>query len=91
MNDIQSAICLRLQSLQPKQIDLIDHSHLHSGHPHNNGGGHYHLTIISDAFIDLSRVARQRKIYQLLEDLFQQHTIHALSIKALTPKEYLAL
>lgn len=53
MSDIQSAICLRLQSLHPKQIDLIDHSHLHSGHPHNNGGGHYHLTIISDAFIDL--------------------------------------
>lgn len=91
MSDIQSAICLRLQPLQPKQIDLIDHSHLHSGHPHNNGGEHYHLTIISDAFIDLSRVARQRKIYQLLEDLFQQHTIHALSIKALTSKENLDL
>ncbi|MCO6505115.1 MAG: BolA family transcriptional regulator [Snodgrassella sp.] len=91
MNDIQTAICIRLQSLQPKQVKLIDHTHLHARHLHNNGGGHYHLTIVSDAFIHLSRVARQRKIYQLLNDLFQQQIIHALSIKALTHSEYLAL
>ena len=91
MIDVQSAICQRLDSLQPKQINIADHSHLHRGHVHNTGGGHYQLLIVSDEFTDLSRMARQRKIYQLLKDLFEQRAIHAISIKALTTSEYLAL
>ena len=91
MIDVQSAICQFLESLQPQQIKITDQTHLHSGHAHNTGGGHYELLIVSDVFTNLSRMARQRKIYQLLKDLFEQRAIHAISIKALTISEYLAL
>lgn len=91
MRDIESTIYLRLQSLNPVQIKLINDSHLHDGHINKNGGGHYQLLIVSNEFTDLSRITRQRKIHQLLQDLFDQHIIHALSIKALTHNEYLAL
>ena len=91
MIDVQPTIYQRLRSLQPKQINITDHSHLHRGHVLNTGGGHFQLLIVSDAFTNLTRMERQRKIYQLLKDLFEQRAIHAISIKALTSSEYLAL
>lgn len=91
MIDVQPTIYQRLGSLQPKQINITDHSHLHRGHVLNTGGGHFQLLIVSDAFTNLTRMERQRKVYQLLKDLFEQRAIHAISIKALTSSEYLAL
>ena len=91
MIDVQPTIYQRLGSLQPKQINITDHSHLHRGHVLNTGGGHFQLLIVSDAFTNLTRMERQRKIYQLLKDLFEQRAILAISIKALTSSEYLAL
>lgn len=89
MTDIQTIIQTRLQILAPQQLELTDDSHLHAGHKGHRGGGHYSLLIVSDTFIGLSRLARQRKIHQLLEDLFRTNTIHALSIRACTNIEYL--
>ncbi|MCX8749880.1 MULTISPECIES: BolA family transcriptional regulator [Snodgrassella] len=89
MTDIQTAIRMRLQSLNPVQLELIDDSHLHAGHKGHHGGGHYRLLVVSDAFNGLSRLARQRKVHQLLKDLFKANTIHALSIMACTNSEYL--
>ena len=65
MIDVQPTIYQRLGSLQPKQINITDHSHLHRGHVLNTGGGHFQLLIVSDAFTNLTRMERQRKIYQL--------------------------
>ncbi|PIT51069.1 BolA family transcriptional regulator [Snodgrassella alvi] len=89
MTDIQTTIRTRLQPLAPLQLELIDDSHLHAGHKGHRGGGHYRMLIISDAFTGLSHLARQRKVHQLLEDLFRANTIHALSIRAYTSSEYL--
>lgn len=89
MTDIQTAIRMRLQPLNPIQLELIDDSHLHAGHKGHHGGRHYRLLVVSDAFDGLSRLARQRKIHQLLKDLFRENTIHALSVTACTNSEYL--
>ena len=74
-------------ALSPVQLDIIDESHLHAGHPGaRSGGGHFNVTIVSDAFEGENLLARHRMVYDALGDTMKSE-IHALSIKALTPKE----
>lgn len=77
----------RLEQLEPTLINIQDDSHKHAGHAGARaGGGHYQLTIISQQFRGLSRVARHRLVYQALGDLMQTR-IHALAIEAMAPDE----
>lgn len=78
----------RLASLNLQVFEFTDESHLHVGHAGNKGGGHYAVLLVSDAFVGLSRIQRQRTVQDLLTDLFTGKQIHALSIKAQTPEEY---
>jgi BolA protein len=74
-------------SIQPQFIEVLDDSQAHAGHEGAKaGGGHFYLTIISDKFIDKSRIQRHQLIYGTLGDLMHNE-IHALSIKAFTPQE----
>jgi len=71
----------------PEQLDIIDESHLHAGHPGaRSGGGHFAVTIVSNAFEGHNLLARHRMVYDALGDAMQTE-IHALSIKAFSPKE----
>jgi len=72
-----------LASLNPSQLYIRDDSHLHAGHAGNTGGGHYTITIASEAFNDLLPLARHRLVYQAIGELMTTH-IHALSIHATT-------
>lgn len=51
-------------------------------------GYHYQLTIVSDAFIDKSKIARQQWVYGLLKEEITSGKIHALSMKTLTKTEW---
>jgi BolA protein len=74
-------------ALAPDQLDIIDESHLHAGHPGaRSGGGHFNVTIVSSAFEGENLLARHRMVYDALGDAMKTE-IHALSIKALTPKK----
>ena len=74
-------------ALSPEQLDIIDESHLHAGHPGaRGGGGHFNVTIVSKAFEGESLLARHRMVYDALGDAMKNE-IHALSIKANTPEE----
>jgi BolA protein len=74
-------------ALSPDQLDIVDESHLHAGHPGaRGGGGHFKVTIVSNAFEGESPLARHRMVYDALGDAMKTE-IHALSIKAHTPKE----
>ena len=74
-------------ALAPEQLDIIDESHLHAGHPGaRGGGGHFNVTIVSAAFEGKNLLARHRMVYDALGDAMKSE-IHALSIKAHTPKE----
>ena len=86
--DMQAEIEGRLKSLDYQLFEFEDESHLHIGHAGNKGGGHYAILIVSEAFHDVSRLNRQRMVKTLLNDLFSDGLIHALSIKAVTPDEY---
>jgi len=77
-----------LASLAPLQLELEDESHLHAGHAGaRQGGGHYRLLIVSEAFRGRTTLARHRLVYDAAGTLMQG-AVHALSIKALTPEEY---
>ena len=45
------------------------------------------VLIIADCFVGLNRVKRQQKVYGFLNDLIADGTLHAVTIKALTPEE----
>ena len=75
-----------LQALKPIKIDIQDEGHLHVGHAGAKSGGHFKLYIVSDMFTDISIINRHKLIYQCLDKLMKTD-IHALSIKALRPKE----
>jgi len=76
----------RLAELAPSFLELTDDSAAHAGHAGASGGGHYQLVIVAAAFAGKSAVERHRIIYQTLGTLMQG-TVHALSIRALSPEE----
>lgn len=78
---------LLTEAFKPETLEIIDNSAAHAGHVGaRSGGGHYHVTIISDAFEGKSLVQRHQLVYQVLGDLMKQQ-IHALGINALSPSE----
>ena len=75
------------EALKPQLLEIIDNSAAHAGHAGaKSGGGHYHVTIVSEDFEDKSLVQRHQLIYKALGDLMKQQ-IHALGINALSPTE----
>ncbi len=79
----------KLQYLSPKFIDVRDDSHAHNEHIDNPSGGltHATITVVSDAFNNLSQVQRHKLIYNPLKEAFAG-SLHALSIKTYTDEEY---
>lgn len=77
----------RLASLAPARIEIIDDSAKHAGHAGaRDGGGHFRLAIVAEAFSGLGTVQRHRLVYDSLGPLMKRE-IHALSIDARTPAE----
>lgn len=76
------------EALAPAALDITDDSALHAGHAGARPGGesHFTVTIVAEAFVDKSRVDRQRLINTLLADEFAAG-LHALSLTTLTPEE----
>ncbi|MDG5495761.1 BolA family protein [Niveispirillum sp. BGYR6] len=77
------------QALEPQALVIKDVSHSHAGHAgadHPGGETHFDVTIVSDRFQGLGRVARQRLVYEVVKEELAER-VHALSIKALTPEE----
>lgn len=55
-----------------------------------NDGNRFLVVAVGARFSDLGRVKRQQLIYSHLDDLLAQGTIHALTIRAMTPDEWQA-
>jgi BolA protein len=70
------------------ELDVIDQSAAHAGHAGaREGGGHFHVILVSSAFEGRSSLQRQRAVYQILAEEMQS-SIHALSMTCLSPAEY---
>ena len=75
------------KALGAAHVVVRDDSELHQGHAGNTGGGHYSVLIVASCFSELTLIARHKLVY----DIFAQdmgRTIHALSLKTVTPLEY---
>jgi len=72
----------------PVRLDIIDDSARHAGHAGAQPGGetHFDVTIVSDAFAGMGRVARQRLVYETLADEIAGG-VHALALRTLVPDE----
>ena len=74
--------------LAPVRLTVTDQSHLHAGHAGARPGGetHFRVEIVSPAFAGLSRVARQRLVYDVLAAELKG-PVHALALQTRTPEE----
>ena len=82
---IADAIRAKLEeAFEPSHLEVTDQSHLHAGHAgaaeHPGGESHFHVSIVSDRFREIPRVARHQAIYEVLSEVIPH--IHALSINA---------
>ena len=74
-------------TLAPTELRVKDQSHLHAGHAGaREGKGHFEVTIVSEQFCGLSRIARHRLVYDALGE-FMSSDIHALKINAYSSSE----
>ncbi len=66
----------------PEYLMIRDDSAKHAGHAGASPEGetHFYVEIRAKAFDGLSRVARQRLVYQALSDELAEH-VHALALK----------
>jgi BolA family transcriptional regulator, general stress-responsive regulator len=76
------------QAFAPAHLQVDDDSAKHAGHAGaRGGGGHYNVLIVSEAFVGLDLVTRQRRVYAALGDAMRRE-IHALALRTLTPAEW---
>lgn len=76
------------ERFSPIRLEINDESHRHAGHEgaRPEGETHFSVTIVAAAFIGLSRVARQRLVYETLAEELATR-IHALSLITRAPGE----
>ena len=86
----QEKIYLTLaDKLSAQFVDVKDDSAKHQGHKgvEESGGGHYFVTIVSAQFEGKPLQERHRMVYALLQTEMRSE-IHALGVKAYTPREW---
>lgn len=74
--------------LQPREIETWIRAGLECDYIAVTGDGrHFEAEIVSTAFAGLSRVQRQQRVNTVLREHFESETLHALSMRCLTPEE----
>jgi len=75
-------------ALAPEHLEIVDESALHAGHAGARPGGetHFRVEIVAAAFAGYGRLARQRRVYEILKEELAGG-VHALSLSTLTPDE----
>jgi acid stress-induced BolA-like protein IbaG/YrbA len=77
--------------LDPAQIENWIRSGLACEHLAVDGDGrHFEALVVSREFEGLSRVQRQQRVNAALKPHFETDTLHALSMRCLTPAEFKA-
>ncbi len=73
------------EALNPTHLKIDDQSHLHAGHVGAKEGGesHFAVEIVSDQFLGINRLARQRIVNEILAEELAG-PVHALSIRAMS-------
>ena len=74
------------EAFAPAALDVVDESHMHKGHVGARPGGetHFRVVMTAAAFEGLSRVERQRRVYDALAEELAG-PVHALALKLNAP------
>jgi BolA protein len=84
---VAAQIEARLAALAPTLLEIRDDSARHAGHAGAaSGAGHFSVTIVSEHFLGLTRIARHRAVLDRVGDLIP-YPVHALAIDARAPDE----
>lgn len=84
------------RAFSPERMIVINESHLHAGHHHEDSGHHgsfdgtgethFRVRLVSPAFAGMSRIDRHRAVNALLADELNGG-VHALAIETAAPGE----
>ncbi|WP_455476973.1 BolA family protein [Bartonella sp. B41] len=84
---VQTMIQIKLQdAFCPKKLEVINESHLHAGHPHDEhafdgkGETHFRIKVLSSFFSGMTRVEAHRAIYKVLQEELAT-CVHALALE----------
>ncbi|MBX4335927.1 BolA family protein [Bartonella raoultii] len=84
---VQTVIQMKLQdAFHPQKLEVINESHLHEGHPHDEhafdgkGETHFRIKILSSSFAGMTRVEIHRAIYHVLKEELAT-CVHALALE----------
>lgn len=94
MGEIKNRLEKKLTtSFAPLRLEIQDDSAKHRSHSgeggqsaRTHGESHFNVLIVSTDFTGLSRVARQRLVYQCLSEELKGR-VHALSLQVLAPED----
>jgi BolA protein len=71
-----------IKAFAPTELEVIDDSHKHKGHPGaKDGRGHFTVKIVSPRFAGKKPLERHRMVFEALDSLMKTD-IHALSVRA---------
>ena len=74
------------KELAPAHLEIVDDSAKHAGHAGAREGGHFRVSLVSEAFRGKSAIQRHRMVFAAVAGLMPGD-IHALNIDARTPEE----
>ena len=80
---------LILKIFKPEFLSVIDVSEQHRGHKNFKEGveSHFEIIIVSEKFINLSRVERHRMVNRILKEEFLLD-LHSVVVKTYTSEEF---
>lgn len=75
-------------ALSPERLEIVDDSESHRGHGGFREGGesHFNVEIVAAGFAGVSRVGRQRLVFDVLAEELAG-PVHALSLRCFAPGE----
>jgi acid stress-induced BolA-like protein IbaG/YrbA len=74
--------------MQPEEIEHLIKTGLPGADVYVEGDGtHFTALVVSTAFADKSRLQKQQMVYDTVKKQLTDGTLHALSIKTMTPEE----
>ncbi|ALE03190.1 BolA family protein [Bartonella ancashensis] len=83
---VQKRIEMKLnEAFSPQKLEVINESHLHAGHQHDNdvfdgqGETHFRVRIVAPFFANKTRLDSHRAIYQVLQKELEE-SVHALAV-----------
>ena len=80
---------LILKIFKPEFLSVIDVSEQHRGHKNFKEGveSHFEIIVVSEKFINLSRIERHRMVNRILKEEFLSD-LHSVVVKTYTSEEF---